>query len=157
MAGMTERVLVIGGRIVGSSAAYRLACRGVRVTLIDRADQGQATAAGAGIVSPATSFSAPPARNALAYRAAAYYPELVASLRDDGITGTGYAIPGGLVVASGDAEDAQLNGAFRILVERAQARAPDIGELTRLDDTAARALFLPLARDQRDPPQAPGA
>ncbi len=142
---MKEHVLVIGGGIVGSSAAYRLARRGVRVTLIDRADQGHATAAGAGIVSPATSFNAPPAQNALAYRAAAYYPELVASLRDDGITGTGYAVPGGLVVASGDAEGAQLNRAFRILAERAQAGVPNIGELTRLDDTAARALFPPLA------------
>lgn len=142
---MTEHVLVIGGGIVGSSAAYRLARRGVRVTLIDRADQGHATAAGAGIVSPATSFSAPPAQNALAYRAAAYYPELVASLRNDGITGTGYAVPGGLVVASGDAEGAQLNRASRILAERAQAGAPNIGELTRIDDTAARALFPPLA------------
>jgi D-amino-acid dehydrogenase len=84
---------VIGGGIVGSSAAYRLARRGVRVTLIDRADQGHATAAGAGIVLPATSFRAPPAQNSLAYRAAAYYPELVASLRDDVITGTGYATP----------------------------------------------------------------
>jgi glycine/D-amino acid oxidase-like deaminating enzyme len=79
MAGMTEHVLVIGGGILGSSAAYRLAC-GVWVTLLDRADQGHATAAGAGIVSPATSFSAPPAQNALAYRADAYYPGLVASL-----------------------------------------------------------------------------
>jgi len=33
---MTDHVLVIGGGIVGSSAAYRLARRGVRVTLIDR-------------------------------------------------------------------------------------------------------------------------
>jgi D-amino-acid dehydrogenase len=69
----------------------------------------------------------------------------VASLRNDGITGTGYAVPGGLVVASGDAEGAQLNRAFRILPERAQAGAPNIGELTRIDDTAARALFPPLA------------
>jgi len=48
----------------------------------------------------------------------------VASLRDDGITGTGYAVPRGLVVASGDAEGAQLNRAFRILAERAEAGSP---------------------------------
>ncbi len=98
----------------------------MRVTLLDRADQGHATAAGASIVSPATSFSAPPAQNALAYRAAAYYRGLVASLRRRHPR-PGYAVPGGLVVASGDAEGAQLNRAFRILAERAQAGPPYAG------------------------------
>ena len=45
-------VVVVGGGLVGVSAAYRLACRGAHATLVDRADAGQATAAGAGIISP---------------------------------------------------------------------------------------------------------
>ncbi len=44
---MTEHVLVIAGGIVGSSAAaYRLVCRGVWVILLDRADQGHAKGRG---------------------------------------------------------------------------------------------------------------
>jgi len=50
-------VAVIGGGLVGASAAYRLACHGARVALVDRADQGQATAAGAGILAPGTRFA----------------------------------------------------------------------------------------------------
>ncbi|MDB4898037.1 MAG: dependent oxidoreductase, partial [Firmicutes bacterium] len=41
-------VIVIGGGIVGASAAYRLARAQVNVTLVDRSDPGQATAAGSG-------------------------------------------------------------------------------------------------------------
>src|SRR5262249_32647471 len=56
-----DDVIVIGGGIVGASAAYRLARSGARVTLLDRADAGQATAAGAGIISPGTSYQPPAA------------------------------------------------------------------------------------------------
>jgi glycine/D-amino acid oxidase-like deaminating enzyme len=45
-------VVVVGGGLVGVGAAYRLACRGAHATLVDRAGAGQATAAGAGILSP---------------------------------------------------------------------------------------------------------
>lgn len=144
MAGMTERVIVVGGGIAGSSAAYRLACRGLDVILIDRSDPGHATAAGAGIVSPATSFSAPPAQVPLALRSAAYYPQVVAQLADDGITDTGYAVPGGLVIA-GEADGQQLDKAYRLLAERREAGVTNIGELTMLDSAGARVLFPPLA------------
>jgi D-amino-acid dehydrogenase len=62
-------VIVIGGGIVGAGAAYRLARDGVRVALVDRADPGQATAAGAGIISPGTSTRPLPALFPLGLRA----------------------------------------------------------------------------------------
>ena len=44
--------IVVGGGIVGMSTAYHLMCAGVKTLLIDRGDQGRATDAGAGIISP---------------------------------------------------------------------------------------------------------
>jgi D-amino-acid dehydrogenase len=47
-------VAVVGGGLVGTATAYELGLRGVRTLLVDRADVGRATDAGAGILSPAT-------------------------------------------------------------------------------------------------------
>jgi D-amino-acid dehydrogenase len=142
---MTDHVIVVGGGIAGSSAAYRLARRGADVTLIDRADPGHATAAGAGILSPATSSRSAATWYPLAFRAVAYYPELIAALADDGITDTGYAVPGGLVIASGDDAGPLLGDIYRALEERRSSGVANIGELSVLDDTEARKLFPPLA------------
>ena len=52
-----DKVVIIGGGIVGMSAAYRLTCHGgVQVVLVDRDDKGKATAAAAGILSPGNRF-----------------------------------------------------------------------------------------------------
>ena len=50
-------VIVLGGGIVGSSATYHLARAGAQVTLIDQAQPGQATAAGAGIIALGRAFA----------------------------------------------------------------------------------------------------
>ena len=42
--------IVIGGGVVGMSTAYHLLCGGARTLLVDRADPGRATDAGAGIL-----------------------------------------------------------------------------------------------------------
>ena len=44
------RVAVVGAGVFGASAAYHLAEAGAEVVVVDRADDGRATAAGAGIV-----------------------------------------------------------------------------------------------------------
>ncbi len=44
--------IVIGGGLVGTSTAYHLVRAGAKTLLIDRADVGRATDAGAGILSP---------------------------------------------------------------------------------------------------------
>ncbi len=43
--------IVIGGGVVGMATAWHLVRGGVRTLLLDRADQGRASAAGAGILS----------------------------------------------------------------------------------------------------------
>ena len=87
-------MIVVGGGVVGSAAAYHLARQGRAVTLIDRADAGQATAAGAGIISPGTGFPAGPLL-ALALAATEFYQTLLAQLAEDGAGDTGYATCGG--------------------------------------------------------------
>src|SRR3712207_5618741 len=69
--------IVAGGGIVGLSTAYHLVSSGGRTLLVDRADPGQATAAGAGILAPATSTSESEAWVDFATAAVAYYPALI--------------------------------------------------------------------------------
>ncbi|EPZ48260.1 MULTISPECIES: NAD(P)/FAD-dependent oxidoreductase [Alicyclobacillus] len=89
---MATEVVIVGGGVVGAAAAYQLACADVSVTLVDAGHDGKATAAGAGIISPASSISPPDVYYPLAYAAAAHYPALLAQLADDGEreTGSGY-------------------------------------------------------------------
>ena len=73
------KVIVVGAGILGASAAYHLAREGCEVTLIDRADEGRATAAGAGIVCPWGSPGEDAASYGLLAGGAKYYPEWAAS------------------------------------------------------------------------------
>jgi D-amino-acid dehydrogenase len=136
-----EDVIVIGGGIVGASAAYRLARGGVGVTLLDRADAGQATAAGAGIISPGTSYQPHAAFFPLAFRAVAYYNTLLAALAEDGETETGFEVVGLLHVATTEAEVTALPVLLRLIEERRAAGAPYLGAVQSLIGDEARALF----------------
>ncbi len=138
---MADDVIVIGGGIVGASAAYTLARRGARVTLVDRADNGQATAAGAGIISPGTSTRPLLAFFQIGKPASAYYPELLAMLEEDGETSTGYEVVGLLHVAMSDKERGQLAALEQLFRERRSAGFEHIGEVTRLSGDEARPLF----------------
>ena len=144
MAGGGE-VVVIGGGIAGSSAAYRLARAGAQVTLVDRGDTGQATAAGAGIIAPGTSLRDLPAFLTLAVPAVRFYPDLLAWLTEDGVTETGYAVCGAVFVATTETEAARLPDVFRTYQERQAAGVPNMGEIQRLTGREARELFPPLA------------
>lgn len=52
--------MVVGGGLVGVAAAWEAASTGASVLMLDRADVGSATEAGAGILSPATTASDDP-------------------------------------------------------------------------------------------------
>ena len=47
-------VVVVGGGMVGTATAYELGRAGASILVVDRADAGRATDAGAGILSPET-------------------------------------------------------------------------------------------------------
>lgn len=138
-----DDVIVIGGGIVGASAAYRLARSGAHVTLVDRADAGQATAAGAGIISPGASYNPPAAFFPLAFRAVAYYDTLLAALAEDGETETetGFEVVGLLHVATTEAEATALPVLLRLIEERRASGAPRIGAVQMLSGDEARGLF----------------
>jgi len=147
---MTARAVfdaaIVGGGILGTATAYHLASAGARTLLIDRADVGRATDAGAGILSPETNSRDPDAWFRLAVEAAAYYPALIDRLRDEQAGDTGYARCGQLVVAVSEDETDAFERARRLIFERQRARglpaARDLHEVTAAD---ARELFPPLA------------
>jgi D-amino-acid dehydrogenase len=136
-----DDVIVIGGGIVGASAAYHLARTGAHITLIDQARAGQATAAGAGIIAPGTSFRPGAAFFPLAFRAAAYYEELLNSLAEDGASNTGYETIGLLHIAVTEEELASLPILLRLFAERQAAGVKNLGELRLLESRETRALF----------------
>lgn len=139
-------ILVVGGGVVGASTAYHLAREGIDTALIDRDDEGRATDAGAGILSPATSsHTADDAWVEFTTRAVEYYPELIERLEADGYE-TGYARRGLLAVAVSDDEiDGFETTSSRIedRQHRLSTHAP--GTVERLSTAEARERFPPLA------------
>jgi D-amino-acid dehydrogenase len=137
------KVVVVGAGILGASTAYHLARAGCEVTVIDRADAGRATAAGAGIICPWGSPSQDAASYALLAGGARYYPEFVAMLAADGAPDVGYAAVGGLYVP---AEARELDAVEARV--RARGETWPVGEVERLSADEAQALFPPLRSEQ---------
>lgn len=94
-------VVVIGGGIVGAATAYHLACAGVATVLVDRADPGHATRAGAGIVCPVTATVGHDELVDLAFAGADAYPGLAAQLAEETGSDPGFALTGMLSVSVG--------------------------------------------------------
>ena len=94
------RLIVVGSGVVGASCALAASGLGAEVVLVDAAQPGQATAAGAGIVCPWTSSpSDDPVWYAFGCAAARHYPGLVAELAGLGERDVGYRQVGALVLA----------------------------------------------------------
>lgn len=91
--------IVIGGGVVGMATAWHLVRDGVRTLLLDRADAGKASDAGAGILSARFLPDDPDPLDRLKAAALRYYPELIERLQADDAGDTGYAVPGALIVA----------------------------------------------------------
>ncbi|MFL1673133.1 NAD(P)/FAD-dependent oxidoreductase [Paenibacillus dendritiformis] len=132
-----KKVIVIGAGILGASAAYQLAKMGADVLIIDRKDTGQATDAAAGIICPWLSQRRNQAWYRLAKAGARFYPELIKELTSEGETETGYAQVGALSIHDDMEKISKME-------ERAQLRkadAPEIGDITRLNEQATHELF----------------
>ncbi|MES1207889.1 MAG: glycine oxidase ThiO [Pseudomonadota bacterium] len=104
-----QDVAIIGGGIMGSAVALRLAQRGVAVTVIERGIPGaEASSAAAGILGPQMEADGPGPLLELGLQSRALYPGLAAELRE--LTGidVGYARSGVLAVAFDEAGQAAL-------------------------------------------------
>lgn len=143
--------IVVGGGIVGMSAAYNLARGGAKALLIDRHHTGRATDAGAGILAPATSgITLPQSWFVFGVRCVDYYPVLVDQLRQEQADDTGYAVCGKLTVAVDDDEIAAFENARNVVAERQRtAGIPAVDDLRDISADEAKALFPPLADVQR--------
>jgi D-amino-acid dehydrogenase len=130
--------IIIGAGVLGASTAFHLARMGERVTVIDAGLDGRATAAGAGIICPWVSGVDDAAFYRLYAGGGEYYPELIAALAEAGETETGYRRVGALLVSDDPAELAWMERMVR------QRRAPAMGEVQRLSEREAPALFPPL-------------
>lgn len=136
-----KRVVVIGGGVVGASAAFHLARGGVESILVDRKDTGHATGAGAGIISPGTSMRSLPAFFPFAQAAVNHYPVMVSQLAEIGQATTRYEVVGELILAKTDEEFANLPVLKALYAERRAGGMPNIGEVTDVDEATAKELF----------------
>jgi D-amino-acid dehydrogenase len=139
--------IVVGGGIVGASAAYHLVCGGARTLLIDRADPGRATDAGAGIITAGPGGLRSDPWFDLALNAEDYYPVLVEQLKGAQAGETGYAPCGLLRVAMAD-DEMQALGYLKALLA---GRAADVLQQADFDEVSvgvARTLFPPLGAVQ---------
>jgi D-amino-acid dehydrogenase len=138
--------IVIGGGLVGNSIAYHLVCQGAKTLLIDRHDQGRATDAGAGILSPETSAGESETWFNFAVEAVNYYPTLLEQLQHEEAGETGYARCGKLTVAVSEDEVAAFTQARRLIFARQQRRGfPAEQDLHPISSAEAQELFPPLA------------
>jgi D-amino-acid dehydrogenase len=127
-------VAVIGGGLVGTACAYELAGRGAQTLLVDRADIGRATDAGAGILSPATTERDDAAWVELVHAAGAHYDALIPQLAGD----SGWARCGILELATRDSDvpswewlAGRAKGAREISPDDARVMVPVLGDIVR--------------------------
>ena len=143
---MSYDAIVIGGGIVGMSAAYHLVHAGAKTLLVDRKDQGRATDAGAGILSPATNTRDPDPWQRLAAHAVGYYPGLIENLEAEQEGETGFAICGMMIVAVSDDELEPFDVARRhIFSRRSRQGRPSEEDLYEISSGEARSRFPALA------------
>ncbi|WP_421101054.1 NAD(P)/FAD-dependent oxidoreductase [Sporosarcina psychrophila] len=136
-----KKFIIIGSGILGASTAYHLAKSGVKVTVIDRQDAGQATDAAAGIICPWLSQRRNKAWYALAKGGAAYYTSLIQQLEEDGETETGYRRVGAVSLHT---DAVKLEKMKERAVKRLED-APEIGDIRQLNASETSALFPPLS------------
>ena len=127
-------VVVVGGGIVGTATAFELGRAGARTLLVDRADAGRATDAGAGILSPETAKRDDTSWVDLVRAAGRHYDQLLPQLDPD----NGWARCGILQLATRDSDlpawewvAERADGATEISADEARDMVPVLGSIVR--------------------------
>ncbi len=119
---------IVGGGIVGATAAYYLARNGVKVHLFDD-DTGQATKAAAGIICPWFSLRRNQAWYQLVRRGAEFYHQLTHDLIEDGYPADEiYQVDGALLIRKTERRIQQDVDQYREKI----TDSPSIGEIKSL-------------------------
>ncbi|WP_053362980.1 FAD-binding oxidoreductase [Bacillus sp. FJAT-27251] len=138
-----KKVIVVGGGILGASTAYMLSKMGADVTVVDRNDRGQATAAAAGIICPWVTQRRNKAWYQLVKAGASFYPQLIQALKQDGEHETGYSRVGALILQK---ELEKLDKLEERALQKRQ-EAPEMGEILKLSSPEASSLFPPISEE----------
>lgn len=140
---MNYDAIVIGGGVVGASAAYHLAKLGLKALLIDRHDEGRATDAGAGIIAPETSGTGIPGNwFPFSLATGAYYPQMIEALENEQAGDTGYRMCGELVVAADEDELDAYELKKSAIMQRQQTHGlPTPDECYEVSPGEAKAMF----------------
>jgi len=106
-------VIVVGGGLIGSSIALRLAQAKLRVSVFDRGEPGaEASSAAAGMIGPQGETAAPDAFFAMCAASHALFPDFVAEIEDLSGQDVGFRRDGSLLVAVDEKQVAQLEKLF---------------------------------------------
>jgi glycine oxidase len=128
------KILIIGGGIIGSSVAWRLAREGARVTVLERARLGQeASWAAAGMIAPQAEAQGPGPFFDLCIRARDVFESAVEELRAESGIDPEYDRTGILYLAFNASERAELE-------ERAQWQLKAGGAVEELSGATAREI-----------------
>ncbi len=112
-------VVIVGGGIIGSSIALRLAKGGASVTVVDRSQPcSEASGAAAGMIAPQGEMLEPEPFSALCTASRDLYPEFVAEVEELSEERVNYRRDGALLVAINEQECEELEQIYRTQTQR---------------------------------------
>jgi glycine oxidase len=138
---VSPHVLIVGGGIMGTSAALELARKGARVTVLEKALPGaEASSAAAGILGAEIENDRPGPMTELCRKSHALYPAWVDFLEAESGVHVGFATGGALELATSKSELVKLKKARSYQLREGRAKMLGRSELERLEPRLAADL-----------------